>query len=166
MDNYVLMQAHWNVGVATLKRGGGGGGGDHQKRSQEASVPGHSDEPVVVLDLVYISRITWYYTLRVEKSHYCRWKHGKLSSGSEKVSKWRHNSWTKHFQWKPHDKNLKNTIKNPMTPSFPRINEVGSIFRGKRQTHRQSDYRNPSAHARRRLMTLLYCHIIIAHVIT
>jgi hypothetical protein len=41
-----------------------------------------------------------------------------------------------------------------MTPSFPRINEVGSTFRGKRQTHTQNDYRNLSAHARRRLINI------------
>jgi hypothetical protein len=61
----------------------------------------------------------------------------------------------------PHDKNLENTIKNPMKLCIGHRNKVGSRFRGNRQidihththththTHRSNDYRNPAAHAPR-----------------
>ena len=48
------------------------------------------------------------------------------------------------FQRKPNDESLENTIKNPMTPDFRRINEVGT-----RHTHTEKDYRNPMARALR-----------------
>jgi hypothetical protein len=47
---------------------------------------------------------------------------------------------------------LENTIKNPITSYFRRINEVGSRFRGNRQADRQTDrrknnYSSLTAHA-------------------
>ena len=40
-----------------------------------------------------------------------------------------------------------------MTLQHQLKNEVCSSYRGNRQTNGQNDYRNPVAHARRRLMT-------------
>ena len=45
---------------------------------------------------------------------------------------------TKRFHWKPCNKNLENTVNNPMTHSFRCINEVCSRFRGNRQSDTQT----------------------------
>ncbi len=67
-------------------RGGGWG------PPEETSGLGHSDEPVMVLpllDIVYIIlyRESYIIPFELKTSHYCRWKHGMLSSGSQKVSR-------------------------------------------------------------------------------
>ena len=56
----------------------------------------------------------------------------------------------KHFQRKPHDKNLENTTKNPMISCFRGIIDIIGKFHGNRQTdrqdgqtHRPNEYRNP-----------------------
>ena len=111
-----------------------------------------SDETVVLWKLSLCM-----HTPRVEKKLLLSLLSIETSLGSEAeaavTSKRCHNSRTKRFQRKPHDKNLENTVKNPMTPWFQSTNKVCSRFRGNKQTHThthgQNDYRNPTAHAPR-----------------
>ena len=166
------IRIRWTVGVATLKRGPWGecqhrGSGLHVwRRWSSAKKPLPVSALCTCYDKWWASRVVGPIAIQLKRSHYspfCRRKHEKLATGSEKAavtSKWRHNSWTKRFQWKPHDKNLQNTMQNPRIPCVRHKNEVGSRFRGNRltdrhthtHTHTQNDYRNLTAHARRRLM--------------
>ena len=90
-------------------------------------------------------------SLHWKKNHCCLFCPSGACQEARKavaIGKWCQNFWMKHFQRKPHDKHLENTIKNPMTPCFRRINEVCSRFCGNRQTHThgQNDYHNPTEH--------------------
>ena len=54
------------------------------------------------------------------------------------IGKWHQNFWMKCFQRKPHNKNLENIVKNPMTSCFWCTNDVCSRFRGNGQTDRHT----------------------------
>ena len=123
----------------------------HLKKSQEACLLACYDQRwvsyVVELSLTV-------HTLHIEKKPLLSVLSIRCSSGSEKavaIGKWRQNFWTKHFQWKPHDKNLENTInhKEPYDTLILMYNEVCSRFRGNRQVDRQNDYCNPTGHVPR-----------------
>ena len=103
-----------------------------------------SDESVIFWELLLDM-----YTLRVEKKLLLSLLSIKTSLGRKEGCSDHHNSWTKCFQQKPHNKNLEYTIMNPMTPCFWCINEVCNRFCGYRQTHRQNDYSNPTVHTPR-----------------
>ena len=79
-----------------------------------------------------------YILFELKRSHRCLVCPSKARQGARKAAvtgKWRQNSWTKRFQGKPNGKNVENTIKNPIKLCLRRKNEVGSWFRGNRQTH-------------------------------
>ena len=82
-----------------------------------------------------------YILFELKRSHHCLVCTSKARQGARKVavtSKWCQNFWMKRFQQKPHNKNLENTIKNPIKLCFWRKNEVSSRFCRNRQTDRHT----------------------------
>ena len=95
-----------------------------------------SDELVVLLDLWLTT-----HTFELKRSHCCLICPSKACQGARNavVTSKINDAVMKHFQQKPRDKNLENTMKNPMIPCFRRKIEVGSRFRGNRQIDRRKD---------------------------
>ena len=106
-----------------------------------------SDEPVVLLDVPLAIQCTCTYYSSWKEAIAVLFVHRKLA---RERGRWR---WpandARTFEWsvfqqKPHNKNLENTIKNPIKLCFWRKNEVSSRFCRNRQTdthtHRQNDY--------------------------
>ena len=105
------------------------------KKSQEACLLVFYDQWGASCVVGAISLTVCIFTLK--RRHHCLFCPSGARQEARKavlIGKWCENFWTKHFQRKPHDKNLENTIKNPIIPCFQRINEVCSRFHGNRQT--------------------------------